>query len=205
MKKLLAAFLLAASSMALAGGTYYRLDSVTTMEKSKKWNPKIVVEGNTYKYEGKLIKIEVEPLLLKEIGAYYASKGLVNPFEETPESLNYVFFRVRIENLSKETTIDFSPSSALMDDCLPKDESAVYEMFYEKDGGEKKLEACGRTIFLKPLRLPPQMYIERLMLFWYDDPMPRKKITLFLSNITAGREIFEEVFPFRTNFIKEKK
>ena len=43
------------------------------------------------------------------------------------------------------------------------------------------------------------------MFFEYDDPMPRKKTSLVLANITVGREIFEEVFPFRMKFIKETR
>ena len=205
MKRLLGAFFVLASLSFLAAATYYRLDSVTTVEKSKKWNPKVVIEGNTYKYEGQFIKIEVEPLLLKDIAAYYEKKGLSNPFDEVPEGYNYVFFRIRLENLSKESNLEFSPSMALMEDCLPKDETSVFQMFYEKQGGEKKLEACGKTIFLKPLNLPPKTWIERLMFFEYDDPMPRKKTSLVLANITVGREIFEEVFPFRMKFIKETR
>lgn len=205
MKRLLSALFVLASLSAFAVVTYYRLDSVTTMEKSRKWNPKVAIENNMYRYTGQFIKIEVEPLLLKDIGKYYEDRGLINPFDEVPEAFNYIFFRVRMENLSKESTLDFSPASALMDDCLAKDETHIYQMFEEKSTGERKMEACGKTIFLKPLSLPPQMWIERLMFFEYDDPMPRKKISLILSNITVGKEIFEEVFPFRTKFVKERK
>jgi hypothetical protein len=172
--------------------------------KAIKKEKNLKIENNFYKYESKRVKVEVEPLLLKDLGKYFSERGFENPFSETPNGFNYIFFRVRIENLSKETNLEFSPSSTILDDMLSKDDTTVYQMFYDKPNGEKKLEVLGKTMFFKPLTLPPQKWIERLLFFEYDSLAPTKRMVLTLANITAGREMFEIQFPFETKFVKEK-
>jgi len=205
MKRLIAAVFFLASVSFLAGTTYYKLDSLSTVEKAPKKKKGLVIEGNLYKYQSQFLKLEVEPLLLKDIEAYYTKRGMINPFNEVPEAFNYIFFRVRMENLSKESNLEFSPSQVIMNDMLPKDDTTIYQMFYEKAGGEEKLDAMGRTVFLKPLTLPPKMWIEKLIFFEYEELLPTRRMILILSGINVGREIFEVELPFKAKFVKETK
>lgn len=205
MKKVFAFLSFLVSLALLAGSVYYRLDSIIPNEKAAKKKKNVEIRGNTFRYQSNLLKLEAEPLLLKDLGGYYAKKGLINPFEEVPEAYNYVFIRVRIENMSKEKTLDFSPASATLDGFLSRDDTTVYEMFYDEPGAEKKLEILGKTLFLKPLSLPPRNWIERMLFFEYDDPFPTGKMTLAISNLTVGKEIIEITFPFRSKFVREKK
>ncbi|MCX7831186.1 MAG: hypothetical protein N2445_09065 [Acidobacteria bacterium] len=204
MKKFLIFCLFSFSFLTLAANFYYLLVEIKPVQKAVKKSINLKIEGNIYKYTSKRIKVEVEPMLLKDLKKYYSEKSLENPFDETPEGFNYIFFRVRIENLSKETNLEFSPSSAVLNDMLSKDDTTVYQMFYEKPNGDKKLEIVGKTMFFKPLTLPPGQWIERLLFFEYDQLVPIRKMTLILANITAGREMFELEFPFETKFAKEK-
>ena len=204
MKKFLIFGLLIFSFFAFASTTYYLLSEIKPLPKAIKKSKNLKIENGYYKYESKRIKVEVEPLLLKDLGKYFSEKGFENPFEETPGGFNYIFFRVRLENLSKETNIEFSPSSTILNNMLSKDDTSVYQMFYDKADGDKKLEIIGKTMFFKPLTLPPGKWIERLLFYEYDELVPTKRMTLILSNITAGKEMFELEFPFETKFTKEK-
>ena len=192
------------SFISFSAGFYYLLVDIKPSPKALKKSKNLKIDGKVYKYESKRVKIEIEPFLIKDLGNYYSQKGFQNPFDETPEGFNYIFFRIRIENLSKETNLEFSPSSAFLNEMLSKDDTTVFQMFYDKPGGDKKLEFIGKTIFFKPLTLPPGQWIERLLFFEYDQLVPIRKMVLVLSNITAGREIFELEFPFETKFAKEK-
>lgn len=204
MKKIFLLFFSVFSMICLAGNFYYLLYEIKPVEKATKKTTKLKIENNIYKYESKRIKVEVEPFLLKDIGRYYSERNSINPFDETPEGFNYIFFRVRIENLSKETNLEFSPSSTILNEMLSKDDTTVFQMFYDKPNGEKKLEIIGKTLFFKPLTLPPGKWIERLLFFEYDLVVPTSKMVLIMSNITVGREMFEIQFPFKTKFVKEK-
>jgi hypothetical protein len=205
MKRLFAVIFFLASVSFLATTTYYKLDSLMTVEKAPKKKKGLEIEGKIYKYQSQFLKLEVEPLLLKDIDSYYKERGMINPFDEVPEAYNYIFFRVRMENLSKESSLEYSPSQTIMNDMLPKDDTTVYQMFYEKANGEEKLDALGKTVFLKPLTLPPKMWIERLIFFEYDELLPTRKMILILSSIAVGREIFEVELPFKAKFVKETK
>jgi hypothetical protein len=204
MKKIffLFAFLFSFSSLTLTN--YFKLQEITPDEKAIKKSENYKIEGKTFKFQSTRVKIEVEPLLIKDISSYFKSKGLENPFEDVPEGFNYIFFRARIENLSKDVALDFSPSMVILNDMVSKDDSTVYEMFYDKKNGEKYLDILGKTIFFKPLSLPPKMWIERLLFFEYEDIVSTKRFLLTFSDLTQGREIFEVSFPFRAKFIKEK-
>lgn len=204
MKKILFLTLLFISFFSYASKFYYLLTEIKPVERATKKSKNLKIECGTYKYQSKRVKIEVEPMLLKDIGKYFNKRNFENPFAETPEGFNYIFFRVRIENLSKETNLEFSPSSAVLNDMLSKDDTTIFQMFNEKLNGDQKLEILGKTMFFKPLTLPPGKWIERLLLFEYDQVVPCKKMVLFLSNLTAGKEIFEIEFPFQTKFVKEK-
>lgn len=183
---------------------YYKLvefiPDTAKVKKDKNYSTK----EKTIIYQSNLVRIEVEPFLLKNIKEYYNSKGMENPFEEISEGFNYIFFRVKIENLSKEQNLDFSPSMVILNDMVFKDDGAILEMFYDKANSEKKLELLGKTMFFKPLSLPPKMWIERLLFFEYDDVVPRKKFLLTFSCLTLHKEIFEVSFPFKAKFVKEK-
>lgn len=204
MKKIMFLLFSAFSIICLAANFYYLLCEIKPVEKATKKTKKLKIENNIYKYESKRIKVEVEPFLLKDIGKYYSERNMLNPFDETPEGFNYIFFRVRIENLSKETNLEFSPSSTILNEMLSKDDTTVFEIFYDKPNGEKKLEIIGKTLFFKPLTLPPGQWIERLIFFEYDLVVPTRKMVLIMSNITIGKEMFEFEFPFKTKFVKEK-
>lgn len=205
MKKVFFLILVTFSIFAFASKYYFLLTEIKPVEKADKKSKHLKIESNFYKYESKRVKIEVEPMLLKDICKYFNQKGFENPFDETPEGFNYIFFRLRIENLSKETNFEFSPSSATLNDMLSKDDTTIFQMFGFSPNGDKKLEILGKTMFFKPLILPPEKWIERLLLFEYDEVVPCKKMVLSLSNLTAGREIFEIEFLFRTKFVKEKR
>lgn len=204
MKKLFFFLSLFLSFFVFASNFYYLLSEIKPVPKASKKRKNLKIEGNFYKYESKRLKVEVEPLLLKDLEKYFSGKGLKNPFEEIPEGFNYIFFRIRLENLLKDTNLEFSPSSAILNDMLSKDDTTVYQMFYDQPNGDKKLEVVGKTIFFKPLILPPGKWIERLLFFEYDQVVPTRKMVLILSNITTGTEMFEIEFPFYTKFTKEK-
>lgn len=204
MKKAVMASLLLFALDILGAGVYYKLDSLETVKKAPKKIEGLAITGKGYTYETKTLKVEVEPLLLKDMDAYFKERGMENPFTETPDGFNYIFFRVRMENLSKETALEFSPASVIMNDMVTKDDQTVYEMFYDKPNGEVKLETLGKTMFFKPLTLPPGKWIERLLFFEYDDLAPSYKMMLVFANLTAGKKIFELQFPFYSKFVKEK-
>ncbi len=204
MKKIFVLFVLLFSVSSLTSMNYFKLEEITPDAKTIKKSENYKIEGKILKFQSERVKIEVEPLLIKDISSYFKSKGLENPFEDVPEGFNYIFFRTKIENLSKGVALDFSPSMVILNDMVSKDDSTVYEMFYDKKNGEKYLDILGKTLFFKPLSLPPQMWIERLLFFEYDDIVSTKRFLLTFSNLTQGREIFDVSFPFRTKFVKEK-
>lgn len=191
--------------MVLSAVKVYIINEIKPNQNRVKKSKTIKVEENMFIYNSKKIRIEVEPYLLKDIGRYFSQKGFKNPFYDVDEGLNYIFFRIKIENKSNEDELEFSPSSAVFGEALSKDDTSIYQLFYQDKEGEKKLETIGKTFFLRPLRLPPKMWIERLIMFEYDENVPIKRSDLILSNISIGKEIFEIIFPFEIKFKKEIK
>jgi hypothetical protein len=78
-------------------------------------------------------------------------------------------------------------------------------MFYKETDGEERLAAAGKSFYFKSLHLPPGQWIERLMIFQYDELYQQKKVSLVLSSILLGREGVDLEFPFLTTFKKEKQ
>jgi len=176
-----------------------------TPDPPKKMPAGFEVKGGGYHARTELADVEVEPLLLSQVGSWYAARGLENPFSDFPPPMNYILVRVRLENLSKDEALDFSPTQCAFDSCLAKDESAVYETFYALSGGEKRLQILGKSLFLKPLQLPPGQYIERLIFFEYDEPFAVKRMLLSLVSVGVGRVRIDLQFPFHANYMKKSK
>jgi len=163
------------------------------------------VKGGGYHARTDLADVEVEPLLLSQVGSWYAARGMENPFGDFPAPMNYILVRLRIENLSKEETLEFSPTACAFDSCLARDDSRVYETFYALSGGEKRLEVLGKTLFLKPLFLPPGQFLERLLFFEYDEPFAVKRMMLSIHSVAVGRTQVDLQFPFRASYMKKSK
>ena len=156
------------------------------------------------RYRDPRLDVTAAPLLGEERAAYFAARGVADPFASPVLEPTYVLFRVRIENLMKDEALEFSPGSAMFGNSNAMDEIAVYQLFYKEPDGEARLAAAGKTLFLRHLRLPPGQWIERVMVFQYDDPYPTKKIALILSSILLGRDGTDLEFPFRASYRKEK-
>jgi hypothetical protein len=161
-------------------------------------------EGGGLRYRDARLDVAAVPLLGEARSSYFTSRGVVDPFDSPALEPNYVLFRVRLENLMKDEALEFSPGSAMFGNSNALDEIGVYQLFYKEVDGEARLAAAGKTLFLRHLRLPPGEWIERLMVFQYDDPYPTKKITLVLSSILLGRDGVDLEFPFRASYRKEK-
>jgi hypothetical protein len=161
-------------------------------------------EGNGFHFRNKALDVRVEPMTGNELQAYYRAQGVLDPFADFPPEANYVFFRLRIENLGKSDNLSFSPQGAMFGSDGALDDIGLYQLFYKENDGERRLAAAGKTLFLKNLYLPAGYWIERLLVFQYDNPYPTKKISLILSNILTGKEGLDLEFPFRADFRKEK-
>jgi len=163
------------------------------------------VEGGIYRFQNELFKVEAEHLTADARSAYYGARGLDDPFVGLVEYDNLFVIRVRLENLHKSETLHMQPGMVSIGNCLVQDETQVYQLFYRMTDGEKRLEAAGKTLFHRPLALPPGEWIERLFLFHYDDPYPVRRISLVISNLMFGNDALEVEFPFRARFEKEKR
>ena len=187
----------------LASRTIYVLEGLTP-EIQRKPVQGYTTEGSSFHYRDGRIAVTATPLLSPDHEAFYAQHELTNPFAHFPVEANYVFFKIRIENLQKADNVEFSPGSVMFGNSNALDDIAVYQLFYKEKDGEALLAAAGKTLFLKNLRLPAGQWIERLMVFQYDDPYKTKKIPLIMSNILMGREGLDVEFPFLTHFRKER-
>lgn len=196
-------FLLVLGVSAWASRKIYILETLTPDAK-KVDSKKLSVEGGGFHYRDKRVDVRVEPLTGKELEAYYEAESVRDPFAGFPPEANYVFFKVRIENLQKSGELTFSPQGAMLGSDGPLDDIGLYQLFYRETDGDQKLAAAGKTLFLKNLYLPAGYWIERLLVFHYDNPYPTKKMTLILSNILLGKDGLDLEFPFRAGFKKEK-
>ena len=72
------------------------------------------VEGRAYHYRDKRLDAKVAYLPPGDRAAWFAKRGLPDPFEGLikPED-NYVFFSLRLENLLKEDNVSFTPGSSM--------------------------------------------------------------------------------------------
>jgi hypothetical protein len=181
------------------------LESLVPDPPKKQIIPGLEIKGNGYHVRGEFADVEVEPLLLSAVGGWYAARGIQNPFGDFPAPMNYILLRVRLENLSKEDTLEFLPTQCTFDSCLAKEETAVYETFYSLPGGEKRLEVLGKTLYLKPLMLPPGEFIERLVWFEYDEPFAVKRMTLSLAGVSSGRTRMDLQFSYRAHYAKKQR
>ncbi|MEJ2367325.1 MAG: hypothetical protein P8Z49_02985 [Acidobacteriota bacterium] len=198
------AFAAGAVVLSLSAMTLYRLDSVIP-DPGRKQEQIMSVDGSTYHYRANKVDIQVTPILLKGIGRYYRTLGLRNPFEDFPPEMNYIFIRLRLENLDKHETLEFIPSNTMMGSMMPKDETQLYEMMYKLSDGNKRLVEVGKTFYFKELNLPPGYWFERLMLFEYKENRPARHMDLVLGNLSTGRNRFDVTFPFKLKFTKEKR
>lgn len=175
-------------------------------EPQKKPEPGYFIEGKSYHYRDKRLDVRVTYLTPEERYAWFAQREVKDPFSAAirPED-NYAFFRVRIENLQKEDSVEFTPGSSMFGTANLVDDISVYQMFYKESDGEERLAAAGKSFYFKALHLPPGQWIERLMLYQYDETYQQKKVVLVLSSILLGREGVDLEFPFLTTFKKVKR
>ncbi len=163
------------------------------------------VEGMVYRFENEHVAVEAEHLTTEQRGAYYDARKLDDPFVGLVEYDNLFVLRVRIENLHKSETLNMQPSTVSIGNCLVQDETHVYQLFYRMKDGDERLAAAGKTLFLRPLSLPPGTWIERLFLFHYDDPYSVRRLILVISNIMFGNDMVEVEFRFKSRFKKVKR
>ncbi len=189
---------------ALAASSKYILSGLSP-EVSKKAPQGYAVEGQTYHFRDARLDVRVTPLGPGEREAFFSSRGLTDPFRGLPADLNYIFFKVRIENLQKADTVEFSPGSSMFGNSNSVDEIAMYQLLYKEQDGDARLAAAGKGFFMRSLHLPPGQWIERLMAFQYDDPYKTKKIILVMSSILLGRDGLDLEFPFAATYVKEKQ
>jgi hypothetical protein len=172
----------------------------------KKPDPGCTIQGKTIHYRDRRVDVQVEYLTPPDRFAWYQKRGEEDPFSGflLPQE-NYVFFRVRFENLQKEENVEFTPGSSMFGTANLVDDTAVYELFYKENDGDKRLASAGKSLYFKSLHLPPGEWIERLLMYKYDETYQQKTVVLVMSNILLGREGLDLEFPFTTTFKKEKR
>ncbi len=197
--------LAALAAVALSAKTINLLQDLLP-EPSKKPEQGYTIEGRAFHYRDRRADVRVVYMRPEDRAAWFAQKGIKDPFGTflQPED-NYVFFLVRFENLQKDETLEFTPGSSMFGSANLVDDITVYQMFYKESDGDQRLAAAGKAVFFKALHLPPGQWIERLMLFKYDESYQQKKVHLILSNILLGRDGLDLEFPFLTTFKKEKR
>jgi len=196
--------LLGLITLAVASKTTLYLLTDLEPKPPRKMEPEYSVEGGVYRFENADMKVEVEYMDKADRAAYYKGKDLSDPFQGLVMYDNLVTFRLRIENLDDAEDLNMSPGAAQMGNALVLDETTLYQMFYRMKDGEERLAAVGRTLFIKPLQLPPGLWIERLLLFQYDDPYPVRRMDLILSSILVGQNGTDVVLRYKAHFEKEK-
>jgi hypothetical protein len=192
------------AALAVPAGTLYLLTGLKPRP-PKRPDPNLRVEGRAFVYRNARLELQVEPLDPAGRADFFSRRGLEDPFAGFPPEDNYVAFRVRFENLSKNEPLTFSPVSTLFGNSAALDEVRLYQTFYREKDGEKMLEAVGKTLFVKTLSLPPGTFIERLLVYQYDDPYPVRTIPLVFGSILLGRESLDLELPFEATFHKEKR
>jgi len=170
----------------------------------KKPEPGYSIEGKTHHYRDSRLDVRVTYLTPDARRAWFGQRGVKDPFAVIRPEDNYAFFRVRFENLQKEDSVEFTPGSSMFGSANLVDDISVYQMFYKERDGEETLAAAGKTFYFRTLHLPPGQWIERLMLFQYDEAYQQKKVALVLSSILLGREGLDLEFTFLTTFKKVK-
>ncbi|MGC8723783.1 MAG: hypothetical protein ACP5VF_07910 [Acidobacteriota bacterium] len=203
-RHVLLALALAASLVPLGASQTVQVLQDLRPEVKKKLPAGYAVEGLTYSFQDKRFSISATPLTPLAREAYYAKRKLKDPFADATPAAGYIFFLIRIENRQKTDMLYFSPGNVMFGNMNPIDEIAMYQLFYRLPEANAKLDAAGRSFFLRDLHLPPGLWIERLMVFQYDDPYPTKKINLALTSILLGGEGLDVNFPFIAKFKKEK-
>lgn len=198
------AALLAALGIAAAASTTIYVITEMTPDIRKKPEAGYSAEGKIYRYANKDLACEVEVLLAEARGAYFRSKGYEDPFRDLASSEDFFVVRARFENRMAEHSLTMMPGSVMFENCTVRDETHLYQLFYIKSDGEKRLEAAGAVFYLKQLDLPPGQWIERLFLFQYDDPYRTKRMRLVISNLLAGDRQHDVEFPFIAKYKKEK-
>ena len=95
-----------------AARTLYLLDGLTP-EIPKKPVQGYSSEETSFQYRDGRIAVTATPLFAADLDGYYAQHGLINPFAHFPAEANYVFFKIRIENLQKTENVEFSPGGVM--------------------------------------------------------------------------------------------
>jgi hypothetical protein len=195
---------LALLSLAAWGSKKVQVLESLTPSVSKQEAPGYTAQGTEWRYRDDKIDFRVAPLTAEDRGAFYREKGLVDPFASFRATDNLLLFRVRIENLSKDTPVEFSPTATMFGNSVAFDETYIFQYLYKESNADEKLTAVGKTLFLSHLQLPPGTWIERLMAFTYDDPYTTKTLRLVVQGLMAGPEGLNLEFPFKASYRKEK-
>lgn len=174
-------------------------------ESKKKAQPGYFIEGKAYHYRDSRLDVRVSYLTVDERRAWFEQRETKDPFSAVRAEDNYAFFKVRFENLQKDENVEFTPGSSMFGTGNLVDDITVYQMFYKESDGDERLASAGKSFYFKALHLPPGQWIERLMIFQYDELYQQKKVSLVLSSILLGREGVDLEFPFLTTFKKEKQ
>ncbi len=174
-------------------------------EPAKKPEPGYFIEGKSFHYRDSRLDVRVAYLTPGERHDWFAGRKTKDPFSALRPEDNYAFFRVRFENLQRDENVEFTPGSCMFGTANLVDDISVYQMFYKETDGEELLAAAGKSFYFKALHLPPGQWIERLMLFQYDETYQQKKVALVLSSILLGREGLDLEFSFLTAFKKVKR
>lgn len=196
---------LALLGLSLWGGTKVQVVESLTPSVSKQKSPGYSAEGVEWRYRDDQVEFRVAPLTAAERAAYYQSKGLADPFGSFGPTDNLILFLVRIENLSKDTPVEFSPTATMFGNSVAFDETYIFQYLYKESGADEKLVTAGKTMFLSHLQLPPGNWIERLMAFTYDDPYATKTLRFVVQGLMAGPEGRDLEFPFKATYRKEKR
>lgn len=197
-----AALCLLLSLSVWAGSKIYVLKSLTPVV-DKKSGPGYTMEGLTSHFRDQRADVQVTVLTPEERTKFFAGKGLDDPFTILSPRENYIFFKLRMENLDSSDTLEFSPNEVMFGNSMPLDETMLYQLLYKEKDGDAKLVAAGKTVFSRHLSLPPHAWIERLIIFQYDDPYPARKISLVINGAQIGRNGLELEFLFKSDFKKE--
>ena len=195
---------LAFLSLAAWGGTTVQVLETLTPKAPKKADMGYSVEGNAWHYRDDKVDFRLAFLSADERAAFFHEKGVADPFTSFGLRENLILFRVRIENLTDGTPVEFSPTAAMLGNSLAFDETYIFQYLYKEPQVDEKMAAAGKTVFLSHLQLPPGKWIERLIVFKYDDPYSVRTLKFVVQGLMVGPDGLNLEFPFKANFRKEK-
>ena len=193
-------FAIALSLYAGSGSRY--LEGITP-DMPKKPEEGYSLDGKIYRFQNASLKVELEYLDQQERADYYREHKIDDPFRGFSQLQNLIPIRARFENLQKEGDIFMSPNTVVLGNIPTFDDTKLYQLLYQQRDNEKRLEAAGATLFIRPLSLPPGTWIERIFMFQYDDSLPVKRLSLVIASVMGTAE-WDLEFKYKATFKKEK-